>query len=275
VSNQYGVSFERARLIVDRPELIITEIEANPASAPPGGTAGKDWFELSNIGTNSVNLKGYRISEYQSFEGAFRITNDISVGPGEAVILVEAMSPALFKRWWGEDRFPPKLQIITFSRFALGGLSGGRLYIYNAAAEDTEDAVSGASYLSATQGISCEYQGECDETGCTSVSLGESVAGSNAAYFAPNNGDIGSPGIYDRPLVTSIVRTGNSIHVQGRGIQSRLYSLEQATGFEAHQEWTPISVGFVTPHFDSTFSIGPVSLDNGTVSQFFKLKELQ
>ena len=63
--------------ITPKPDLVITEVMSNEAKKGSGVTIStSDWWELSNLGTFSVNLQGWRFDDdNDSFADADAITN--------------------------------------------------------------------------------------------------------------------------------------------------------------------------------------------------------
>lgn len=179
--------------VVPRANLYFTEIDAAPLDSNK-----KPWAELTNWGTNTVNLKGYRFSDtlptdLKSANVMATITNDMVLKPGESVILVDSLSPDEFKLWWGEHKLLCDLKIFTFGGFSLSA-RGEYLRLWNQAATDPNDCVATVMWLSSTPGISLEVENVCDTNGCVGYALRDSVLYQNGAFRAAQDGDIGSPG---------------------------------------------------------------------------------
>ena len=126
--------------VTPKPKLIITEVHSS------GNTAGQDdWWELTNFDDRAHNLRGYRFDDdSQSLASAITITNDVTIAPGESVVLFENSSatnrlPAQFRNWWGGTNLRDDLQIIIYkgSGISLSGSNGDGLYVWNAAATVT------------------------------------------------------------------------------------------------------------------------------------------
>ena len=182
--------------VTPKPNLVITEVMSSEAK---GGTTTSDWWELSNLGNFPVNLRGYRFDDdHDSFADAQTINNAMTVAPGESIVLVEDLSPADFRTWWGPQNLPASLQIITYP--SIGFSSGGdAIYLWNAAANATTDTVANVSFSTATRGVSFGYDPVSNTFG------GLSVAGQNGAFVAMLNGDVGSPGtIINLPRITQL-----------------------------------------------------------------------
>ena len=146
-----------------------------------------------------MNLQGYRFDDdHDSFTDAQTITNAVTIAPGESIVLVEDMTPADFRTWWGSQNLPANLQIITYP--SIGFSSGGdAIYLWNAAATSITDTVASVTFSTATRGVSFGYDPASNTFG------GLSVAGQNGAFVAVLNGDIGSPGtIINLPRFTQL-----------------------------------------------------------------------
>src|SRR5262249_22623320 len=87
--------------VTPKPDLAITEAMSSEAKSQTS-LATSDWWELSNLGNFAVNLQGYRFDDdHDSFSDAFTITSAVTIQPGESIILVEDMTAANFRAWWG------------------------------------------------------------------------------------------------------------------------------------------------------------------------------
>ncbi len=135
-----------------------------------------------------MNLQGFRFDDdHYSFADAQTITNNATIAPGESIILVEDMTPADFRTWWGSQNLPANLQIITYPMIGFGSDSDA-IYLWNAAAGSVTDTVASVTFAAATKGVSFGYDPAANVFG------GLSVVGQNGAFTAAVNGDIGSPG---------------------------------------------------------------------------------
>jgi hypothetical protein len=175
--------------VTPKPNLVITEVMSSEAKGAKGSTLStEDWWELSNLGNFPVNLQGYRFDDdHDSFAKADTITNAATLAPGESIILVEDMTPADFRTWWGPQNLPANLQIITYPGIGFSS-DGDAVYLWNAAANSITDTVASVTFSTATRGVSFGYDPDSNTFG------GLSVAGENGAFVAAVNGDIGSPG---------------------------------------------------------------------------------
>jgi hypothetical protein len=180
--------------ITSKPNLVITEVMSSEAKKASGVTIStSDWWELSNLGGFPVNLQGWRFDDsHDSFSDAQTITNDVTISPGESIILVEDMTPGDFQTWWGPQNLPPRLQIIDYPNIGFSS-DGDAIYLWNSAANSVTDTVASVTFATATKGASFDYNPVSEIFGALSVT------GQNGAFVAPVNGDIGSPGTIIAP----------------------------------------------------------------------------
>ncbi len=219
-----------ARLnVVPVPSLIVTEAMTFPTNR----TALKHdtWWELTNAGTNAVNLLGYRWDDYPpSLERVTTVTNDLILAPGKSVIFVSTMSPDAFRRWWGEENLPAGLPIITHPGNGLSSsLDGDVIYLFNATAITTNDWICAVGLVAFEPGLSLWFDPILAEYG------EPSIEGQHGAFAAAEGGDIGSPGWTSneqrvvRPRVTRIQRNPTSVTVTWKSQPGRTYELRRSS----------------------------------------------
>jgi hypothetical protein len=189
-----GISASFVLTVAPKPNLVITEVMSSEAKKAAGVTfSTEDWWELSNFGSSSVNLQGWRFDDdHDSFDDAVTITNAVIIAPGESIVLVNDMTPDDFRTWWGTQNLPANLQIISYPTIGFGS-DGDAIYLWNAAADSTTDTVASVTFATATKGVSFGYDP------ATATFGGLSVVGENGAFTATVNGDIGSPGTLASP----------------------------------------------------------------------------
>jgi hypothetical protein len=223
--------------VTPKPNLLITEVMSSEAKGAKGSTlATGDWWELSNLGNFPVNLQGYRFDDdHDSFTDAQTITNNVTLIPGESIILVEDMTPGDFRTWWGAQNLPAHLQIITYSSIGFGA-DGDAVYLWNAAANSVTDTVASVTFSAATKGVSFGFDPAANIFG------GLSVAGQNGAFVAAVNGDIGSPGtILSLPRFTEISFNGDHGFKLGFVTQTNLnYGVEYKNNL-TDANWTTLT----------------------------------
>jgi hypothetical protein len=196
------------------------------ASVQGGSVSGHtDWFELTNLDTNAVNLLGYRFSDRYSFELSFPITTPLIIEPGESIIFVERLTPEEFIEWWGRERLPPGLKITTYHGLGFSS-SGDVINIWNSAETDPYSPVTSAGFLASTPGVSLRFIPP------DYYFVEDSVAGLDGAFHAANGGDVGSPGYLTnpRPRFLSITQNpGVGVVLTCRVVEGRTYALEATT----------------------------------------------
>lgn len=192
VSNSAGVTNAAFTVAVTtKPLLAVTEAMSSEATDGTGSALDhQDWWELSNLDTFPVHLRGYRFDDNSgSLAYAVTLTNDVVLAPGESIVLVENMSASAFRTWWGPQFIPASVQILTYSGSGLSlGSSSDAIHVWNAAATSDADQVASATFGAATKGVSFGYNPATQTFG------GLSANGVNGAFIAAVNGDIGSPG---------------------------------------------------------------------------------
>lgn len=262
VQNAHGTATASARLYVTLPpKLAITEVMASVAGGTPSGHT--DWFELTNIDTNSVDLFGYRFSDRYSFELTFRITNSLVIRPGEPVIFTERLTREEFLDWWGRDRLPPDVQVVTYYGLGLSS-EGDVINFWNSAETDPYSPVTSAGFLRSTPGVSLRFLPP------DYFFLENSVLAQNGTFRAEMAGDIGSPGYLTNPpprFVCTYQELAGTV-LRCRVTQGKTYSL-QARGQIMDPTWVPLRT-FSATNFVMTLTEAP----NGS-SRFFLLKEVQ
>lgn len=197
--------------------LIITEVAPWSSGNSPGIQA--DWFEVTNISANAVNITGWKVDDSSaSFGSAVALNGITSIAPGESVIFLESSTSnppetvvANFKSVWFGTHVPTGLQVGTYQGSGIGlSADGDALNLYTAA---------GVLHSSVTFGASdavSPYQTFDNTAALNNTDISRlSVAGENGAFVAANSAvEIGSPG-YSAPDVLRITEvaawsSGNS-----------------------------------------------------------------
>jgi hypothetical protein len=207
VTNLVGTNTAAFNLnITPKPLLAITEVLASESRGTINSTLDhQDWWELSNLGNFPVNLRGFRFDDsHNLLTHAETITNNISIRPGEAIVLVQDMTPAQFRTWWGATNLPADLQIITYPNIGFSATADA-ITVWNAAASVNTDTITNVSFGAATRGVTFGFNPNSNVFGALSV------VGQNGAFAAAVNGDIGSPGtIVNLPRFTQTQFTGTN-----------------------------------------------------------------
>jgi hypothetical protein len=195
------------------------------------------WWELTNAGTNAVNLSGYRFDDAPpGLKGAPSVPNGIILRPGQSAVFVSSMTPEAFRRWWGEENLPADLPIISFPGNGLNPY-GDVIRVWNATATDDDDWLVSVSFVNLEAGVSLWFDPALAEFGELSVE------GQRGAFRAVESDDVGSPGWTSneqrvvRPRVTSIRRDGSGVIVTWMTQPGRTYELQSRDQL-THGDWT-------------------------------------
>jgi hypothetical protein len=231
VTNPLCATNVSARLsVAPASNLVITEAMASPTNKVVWNH--DTWWELTNAGTNVVNLRGYRWDDNPaSWEASVVVTNDVILLPGRSAIFVSTMTPLAFRRWWGEKNLPTGLPIISHYGNGLAEY-GDLIQIWNATAQPDDKWLLSKSLVNLEAGISLWFDPVLARTGSPSVE------GEQGAFRANEAGDIGSPGWTSneqrasRLWVTSIRRETSGISVTWTTLPGRVYELRYWTGLD-------------------------------------------
>jgi len=216
VTNTAGRTNATGFLVVTpKPDLRITEVMSSESTNNDTGdtSSHSDWWELSNFGDFPVNLQGYRFDDnHFLLADADTITNNVTIQPGESIILAEDMTPDQFQAWWGPQNLPANLQIITYPRIGFSA-AGDSVTLWNAAATTEADYIDSESFSTATRGVSFGFDPNINEADYGFLGYapdGLSTAGTDGAFVAATGGDVGSPGtILNLPRFNSITMTSD------------------------------------------------------------------
>jgi uncharacterized protein YjiK len=182
------------------PEVTITEVD------PTGSTAGDgyeaDWFELTNAGTDAIDLTGWRMDDNSNaFANAVALEGISSIAPGETVLFAETSEAlggagatetlAKFKAAWFGASVPSGLQVGAYHGSGVGLSSGGdQVNLFEA--DGTK--ITGVGFGAATAKVSFDNSHGTPAGGEVDTMLTTpSVVGTNGA-FKNAGGEIGSPG---------------------------------------------------------------------------------
>jgi hypothetical protein len=186
-------------------QLVITEVMPSATGSYP------DWWELTDFGTNNVDLTGYCWNDdsHGGFSGAVNTSEftGVIIHPGESIIFTEQKGAIVtandFRTWWG---ISPSVQVVACLTTDNGLGAGGdtvRIWSTNLAAlvssgYDTNGLdldrapdflVDRVDTTAATQGFSLLCNTNNGTFGISSAS------GVNGAFQAATTVDVGSPGI--------------------------------------------------------------------------------
>lgn len=155
---------------------------------------GADWFELTNVGSTTLDLSGWRVDDSSNSFGSSLLLNGISsIAAGESVIFIEgaAGNAATFESLWFGSAVPAGLQIGYYSGSGIGlSTSGDAVNIFNSGGTLQAGVSFGTSDGSSPYSTFDNYSGA---NGVTLSTL--SAVGVNNAFLAANGPEIGSPGV--------------------------------------------------------------------------------
>jgi hypothetical protein len=165
----------------------------------------------------------------------FTFPAGLSIAPNESIILVENLTPAEFRLWWGTQNIPPSTRIISYGGSGLGlGAGGDGLRLWNSATTDLADTVASVDFGAADLGISFNFDPVTRQFGM------KSVLGVNGVFRAASGTDIGSPGRIVAPATSPVLALGltnETLRVSFDTMVGHRYSL-QARDALGPEEWT-------------------------------------
>ncbi|HVU08445.1 MAG TPA: immunoglobulin domain-containing protein [Verrucomicrobiae bacterium] len=211
-----------------RAQLAITEVMTSEVDG-----SHPDWWELTDFGTNSVDLTGYSWNDdsHGGFSGADSAPfTGVTIHPGESIVVTEqkgvVTNATTFRDWWG---IGDSVQVVVLNAADPGLGAGGdtvRLWNTNIAALgsntnglDLDQApdflVDKVDTLGAPAGNSLICNTNDGTFGITNV------VGVNGAFVAATTTDVGSPGIAStNPGPIVIVNQPSNVLVNVGGMAS-------------------------------------------------------
>jgi hypothetical protein len=179
------------------PTLIVSELSPWSSGNSPYEA---DWFEVTNTGTQPVDLTGYKVDDSSSaFASAIALNGVTTLAPGRSAIFIEGDKAAAFRAHWG---LPGSLPIGTYSGSGIGlSTDGDAVNLFDPAGTRVFGVTFGASTTGAT------FDNAAGAAAVTALS----VAGRGGAFTA--GGETGSPGAVAPSLIVSEVApwsSGNS-----------------------------------------------------------------
>ncbi|MDT0507339.1 SdiA-regulated domain-containing protein [Novosphingobium sp. MMS21-SN21R] len=185
------------------PTVYISEVAPWSSGNSP---IAADWFEVTNGGTTTLNITGWKVDDNSnSFAAALSLNGITSIAPGESVIFMESSTPATavaaFKNIWFGGNAPAGLQIGTYTGSGIGLSTGGdAVNLYNASGVLQANVVFGAS----PTGPYATFDNSAGLNNTTISTL--SANNTKGAFKAANDqAEIGSPGVVAEiaPVITS------------------------------------------------------------------------
>jgi len=224
IQNPLGSTSVCARLTVTpKPDLAIMEVHPAPST---NFAFNADWFELWNYSTFSVNLLGYRWASGNnmppSLEEPRVVTESAILQPGQCAIFVERLTREQFVQWWGAERLPPGLIVLTYLSEGLDG-DGDDLYFWSPGATNPLDYITSIAWAGAANGVSKFFL-----TNFFDAVDYDSVLGERGAFQAEQSDDIGSPGYLKNPppRFVRVSRDGTNTSLRWRAVVGHTYVLK-------------------------------------------------
>lgn len=185
------------------PSLIISEVAPWSSGNSP---LGMDWFEVTNPGTNAVDITGWKVDDSSaSYAAALALNGITSIAPGESVIFIEtadlATAAAAFKTLWFGANPPAGLQIGSYTGSGIGLSTGGdgiNLYDVNGVVK------ASVSFGASPAGPS--FATFDNAVGLNNATISRlSVVGLYDAFVAVNDAnEIGSPGSAGKLIISEV-----------------------------------------------------------------------
>lgn len=221
-----------------RASIRITEAMPSPSDNPNFPTS--DWWEVTNFGTEPVDLQGWRFNDASGgLDDAYTFTNSIIVQPGQSAVFVVDMEPFQFALWWWAALEAP-VPVVAYSGSGLSlGAAGDSIRLWDNAATDVEDTVDRVDFGEATEGFSFGYNPDTEQFGEVSV------PGVNGAFIAASASDIGSPGRIRVPPPSPVMtakRNSDAIRIEFDVVAGCRYTLQVRDHVDA--PWTTTSDTF-------------------------------
>ncbi|WP_445636577.1 LTD domain-containing protein [Nostoc sp. DSM 114161] len=174
------------------PSVIISEVSPWSSGNSPYGA---DWFELTNTGTSTANITGWRIDDdSNNFANSVALNGLTSIAPGQSVIFIEgdASTASAFKTAWFGNNFPSNFTIGTYSGSGIGLSTGGdAVNLFDLSG----NRITGIRFGTSTTGFTFDNKAGVGSTTLPLPTVSTlSVAGVNGAFVATNVPETGSPG---------------------------------------------------------------------------------
>lgn len=189
-----------------RAQIVISEVDAAGSAA----VYAADWFELTNTGTTSIDITGWKMDDNSnSFAVAVGLRGVNSIAPGQSVVFIEGNASGSndltiqgnFKSAWFGANVP--------AGFVIGGYGGSGVGL-----SQTSDAVNifksdGTLVAHVDFGISALGQTFDNAAGLNNVTLTQfSAVGVNQAFTSFAGTEIGSPAAVPEPGTYALLLAG-------------------------------------------------------------------
>ncbi len=186
-------------------QLAITEVMSSASTnlGPAAVTQNSDFWELTNFGTNAVNLTGYKFDDADNNLAAADPTpfDGLSIGPGESIVFVQNTvntNESSFREWWGTN-LASGVRIVFYSGNGLSS-GGDGIRLWAPTAQSVSDVVDSVDFGEAHRGSSFTYSLVTGEFGVLSTNA------IDGAFKAATTDDVGSPGRTPGPTPLTILQ---------------------------------------------------------------------
>jgi hypothetical protein len=179
--------------------LRITEAMSQSGTTP---TFTPDWWEVTNFGTSSVDMTGWKFDDSSFAIGnAVALNGVTSISPGESVVFLETAAPLTdipnFRSFWGGSAATISIGSYTGSGVGLSSTGDGIVLFNSGSAEATPRVTFGPATLGSS--FYYQYDANGDPTTSPNTSAVVSTVGSvngQLTYLSATSvtQNIGSPG---------------------------------------------------------------------------------
>jgi predicted extracellular nuclease len=192
-------------------DIFISEVHS---AGSGNGTYAADWFEVTNTGTNAINITGWKMDDDSNSSAVSVALNSVtSIAPGQSVVFIELPTGGnatnlvnAFNTAWFGGNAPSGFAIGTYSGSGVGlgaGASGDQVNLFDASG----NKITGVSFGAATTNKTFDNQ-----NAASTVSTLSSV-GVNGGFVSFNGAETGSPGTIvnsNPPIITIAVTAPNA-----------------------------------------------------------------
>ena len=259
VSNEIGIASTCAFLtVITNGTLKFTEVMARSRT---NNAARTDWVEITNFGTNSLDLSGFRFvaSRGLGMDGASVIPDGVVVKSCESILCVENRTREQFIAWWGANNVPHDVQIITWRGWGIDPEGTEAITLWDASTEDQNRIIHQVFTDVFEEGVSLYFDDDECPRGCVSIST------DRGTFYALQGGELGSPS-YELVPNIHLNQQGAAVVLTGRSRAGRNYSLQYKN--DLRESWSELA--------SKTATNAAVLFDDGPLRErrFYRLKEL-
>jgi hypothetical protein len=168
--------------------IAITEVHPTGSS---NATYTRDWFELTNLGPNSIDITGWRMDDNSaSFANSVPLAGVSIINPGQSIPFIEtgdlATNGPIFTNAWFGGNVPVGFTVASYNGTQVGLSSGGdQVNIYDASGT----LITTVTFGAATTAVTFD-----NAAGLTGTITTLSQVGFNGAFTSFQGSEIGSPG---------------------------------------------------------------------------------